>query len=650
MADPVSDRAGRAWMRGLTDGPAPPPELSAWADGAAVAWGADAATRSGLAFSLRALAWNDLLVPAGVVSAAPRVPIVTKTLAAEPAAQLATAAPAALADIATAEPAFAPPLPALDHAVASFVPDFTPSAEAVVVALPPPLAEQPQLLVAAPPAPALPAIGIAAATVAEGDPRLSGAAAGFFSTAGSRIVDAAGQPATIAGVNWFGMESDTFAPHGLWLRGYREMMDQMVELGFNTIRLPFSSELLHTTVRPNGIDFGKNPDLIGLDALQVMDRIVGYAGEVGLRIILDHHRNAAGAGTSANGLWFEPGYTEARWIADWQDLAARYAGNPTVIGADLHNEPFAGTWGDGGATDWKAAAERAGNAVLAQNPDWLIFVEGIADYQDTSYWWGGNLAGVRDHPVVLSQPGKLVYSPHDYPYSVFPQAWFEGPDFAAALPARFDMMWGFIQREGIAPVYLGEFGTKLEDARDIAWLQKITAYLGGDYDGDGTRDRPAGEPGPGFSWWSWNANSGDTGGILAEDWHTVLTRKMDYLQPLLPGAQGPELVFTVTLSQPATTPVSVDYRTVEDSAGAADFMAAQGTLVFAPGETRKTVTIAVTPDRMPEGDERLWLRLDHPQGATLANVAASGTIHDDDAPPVLPDWPAARMVDAITGL
>ena len=52
-------------------------------------------------------------------------------------------------------------------------------------------------------------------------------------------------------------------------------------------------------------------------------------------------------------------------------LAQRYASNPAVIGADLHNEPHgSATWGDGNpATDWRLAAERAGNAILAANPE-----------------------------------------------------------------------------------------------------------------------------------------------------------------------------------------------------------------------------------------------------------------------------------------
>ena len=37
-------------------------------------------------------------------------------------------------------------------------------------------------------------------------------------TDGTRIVDAAGKTVTFTGVNWFGLETDTFAPHGLWTR------------------------------------------------------------------------------------------------------------------------------------------------------------------------------------------------------------------------------------------------------------------------------------------------------------------------------------------------------------------------------------------------------------------------------------------------
>ncbi|MFZ4732725.1 MAG: cellulose binding domain-containing protein, partial [Pirellulales bacterium] len=84
----------------------------------------------------------------------------------------------------------------------------------------------------APPAP-LPTITIGDVSVTEGNPQAS-VANGYLHTAGSQILDAANKPVRIAGVNWFGFETSNFAPHGLWARGYKEMMDQMKSLGFNT--------------------------------------------------------------------------------------------------------------------------------------------------------------------------------------------------------------------------------------------------------------------------------------------------------------------------------------------------------------------------------------------------------------------------------
>jgi chitinase len=201
-------------------------------------------------------------------------------------------------------------------------------------------------------------LGIADVSVIEGDPGAGGLGSGWLSTSGNQIVDGSGQRVQIAGVNWFGFESSTFAPHGLWARGYKDMMQQMVDSGFNTIRLPFSSEMLHTTrgaQRHRLLQESRPAGPVGA-ADHGQDRRL--CRQLGLKIILDHHRSDAGAGTSGNGLWYDASHSEAQWIADWKMLATRYAAKPTVIGADLHNEPYNGTWGGGGANDWAAAAER----------------------------------------------------------------------------------------------------------------------------------------------------------------------------------------------------------------------------------------------------------------------------------------------------
>ncbi|WPB85657.1 Calx-beta domain-containing protein [Sediminicoccus rosea] len=353
---------------------------------------------------------------------------------------------------------------------------------------------------------------------------------GWYSTSGNQIIDSTGEAVRLKGINWFGMEGYLGVPDGLYTRNWQDMMEQMRELGFDTIRLPFSLQNIQPGAMPNNIVYSLNPDLVGLSNLQVLDKIVDYAGDLGMKIILDCHRSSSGAGPNENGLWYDQNFSEAQWISSWKSLVQRYVDDSTVIGVDLQNEPHGATW-----TDWSAAAERAGNAIHEVNPNLLIVVEGVGNYQGDYYWWGGQLEGVRDDPVVLQQANKLVYSPHDYPNSIYPNSWFEGPNFKDNLPNVFREHWGFIYEEGIAPIFLGEFGSKLTDSRDIAWLDELTQYLNGDFDTDGVLDIAPGEEGMSFAYWSWNPNSTDTGGILKDDWISVHQHKMAALESILIG-------------------------------------------------------------------------------------------------------------------
>jgi aryl-phospho-beta-D-glucosidase BglC (GH1 family) len=352
-------------------------------------------------------------------------------------------------------------------------------------------------------------------------------AAGYYSTSGNQIIDANGDPVRLKSVNWFGMEGYLGVPDGLYTRNWQDMMEQMKELGFDSIRLPFSLENIRPGAMPNNIVYSINPDLRGLTNLEVMDKVVDYAGQLGMKIILDCHRSSSGAGPNENGLWYDSNFSEPDWINAWTSLAQRYDGNSTVIGMDLQNEPHAASW-----ADWSAAAERAGNAIHAVNPDLLIIVEGVSQYQGDYYWWGGQLAGVRNDPVVLNQANKLVYSPHDYPNSVWPQQWFQVNEYPENLPNVFREAWGFIFEEGIAPIYLGEFGSELIQPKDIAWMEKIVQYVNGDFNTDGVVDIPDTQEGMSFAYWSWNPNSSFTGGILMDDWATPHAHKLAAIEPL----------------------------------------------------------------------------------------------------------------------
>ena len=337
------------------------------------------------------------------------------------------------------------------------------------------------------------------------------------------LVNVEGNRVILTGINWFGLETESFAPHGLWARNWEDILDQVQELGFNTIRLPYSNALFDAGSVPNSVNYDLNPDLEGLSGLEIMDKVVEGAGERGIKIILDRHRPGASAQSE---LWYTAHYDEQRWIDDWVMLAERYEGDGTVIGADLHNEPHGpATWGTGEeATDWRLAAERAGNAILAANPDWLIIVQGIERYEQAWYWWGGNLIGAREHPVRLDHPDKLVYSAHVYGPGVYPQPWFDVPEFPDNLAQIWDEHWGYLAREGIAPVIIGEFGGRSvgEDKEGI-WQRELVSYLR--------------EHNLSYFYWTLNPNSGDTGGLLLDDWESVDPDK----QELLSGYQFPPL-------------------------------------------------------------------------------------------------------------
>lgn len=378
----------------------------------------------------------------------------------------------------------------------------------------------------------------------------------YLHTSGNQIVDASGTVVGLSGINWFGFETSNNAPHGLWSRNWQEMLDQIQGLGYNVIRLPYSNAMLTPGTMPTGIDYMKNPDLANLTALEVMDRIIGGAKARGIRIILDNHRSTPGGGPESSGLWYSDAYPERRWIEDWKALADRYKGNDAVIGMDLRNEPFNACWGCGDPSkDWRLAAEKAGNAILSINPELLILVEGVAIYNNQSTWWGGNLMGAKEYPVRLQVPNRLVYSPHEYPASIFPQSWFNDPNYPNNLVSVWDMHWGYLAAD--TPILIGEFGTRLETERDRQWFQAFQSYI------KSKRLH--------WTFWSLNPNSGDTGGLLLDDWTSVHPEKQAILKTIqypfigsgsslpLPTSTLPSP--TATIPSPSSTPLPLSTAT-----------------------------------------------------------------------------------------
>ena len=87
------------------------------------------------------------------------------------------------------------------------------------------------------------------------------------------------------------------------------------------------------------------------------------------------------------------------------------------------------------------------------------------------------------------------------------------------------------------------------------------------------------------------------------------------------------LDFVVTLSPAADGTVTVAYETSDGTATApADYTAASGTLTFDPGETSKTVPVAIVDDGVEDSGETMKLTLSGATGAAIDDREAIGTI------------------------
>jgi endoglucanase len=268
-------------------------------------------------------------------------------------------------------------------------------------------------------------------------------------TQGAFIVDSEGHRVRLNGFSWYGADSTDYVVGGLQAQRLSTLVREIKGLGFNIVRLPWSNELYEHNPVVGKYALTANPDMEGERALEVMDEVVAALREAGIMVILDNHTSDAEwcCKNDGNNLWYNDRYPESSWIRDWKGMAKRYANNPMVIGADVRNEPrISATWGGNSATDWHAAAERAGNAVLSANPSMLIFVEGI-DY-------ALDLSRVTALPVRLKKANRVVYEAHDYSFD------HHGLTDYTSYVKDITPKWGYLATgPNPTPLWIGEFGT-----------------------------------------------------------------------------------------------------------------------------------------------------------------------------------------------
>lgn len=323
------------------------------------------------------------------------------------------------------------------------------------------------------------------------------------------------------GLNWFGLETCDRAPHGLWSgRSVAELLAQVKGYGFNALRLPVAPEVLRdqgqvaSWARTGDPAYPQSP-LAGLRY------VLGKAQGLGFHVLLDLHTFRCDLiGGNLPGKPFDPaqGYTKQDWLEDLKRLARLSLEFPNVFGIDLSNEPYHLTW-----AEWKALAQEGAQAVLSVNPRVLVAVEGVGNASDNGGYpafWGGNLKEAQDD---LGLGDRLLYLPHVYGPSVHPMPYFSDPGFPENLPAVWDAHFGHLSARSL-PWGIGEFGGKYQ-GQDQVWQDRFVRYLRQ----KGVRV---------WFYWALNPNSGDTGGILEDDWKTPVWPKIRLLQSLMAAPSG----------------------------------------------------------------------------------------------------------------
>ena len=364
-------------------------------------------------------------------------------------------------------------------------------------------------------------------------------AIGYYAQ-GAKLYDPAGEEVQLRGINMYGFNADILIPEYLWEMGWKEQIQQVKDLGFNAVRLPFVPKTLYSPLKagedlPTHVEPTLNADLIGKTPLEIMDLWMAEADRQQLYVLLDFHSisnvsqyftwYSDDPSAYGEGMWAETHdaqpYSENDWIRDLRFVALRYSGLAHFIGIDLYNEPYGVVrWGPGDPfgyseeADWQRAAERAAAAVLDANPQLLIFVEGIQGNfdgeEDSSIPMnlGENLQPQAYRPLDIPDE-KLVLSPHTYgPDDLyeFPKDSFDHPDFPDNLAADWETLFGQFSEQH--PVIIGEFGgfygTGPSGDQDRQWHDALVGYLI-------SKDMRS------AFYWCYTPNSYNTGGILDDD-------------------------------------------------------------------------------------------------------------------------------------
>ncbi len=262
-----------------------------------------------------------------------------------------------------------------------------------------------------------------------------------ISVKGNKFINEKGETMIFRGLNT--SDPDKLVDDGHWDKAYFE---EIKYWGANIVRFP---------VHPRA--WRKRGEA---DYLEILDRGVKWASELGLYVIIDWHT----IGNLRNEMYQNPMYetTRKETYEFWRTMAGHYKDNTTVAFFELFNEPtiIGGKLGTCTWPEWKAMNEEMITIIRAHGCQAIPLVAGFN--------WAYDLTPVRRAPV---EADHIAYVSHPYPMKR-EKPW----------EPKWTMDWGFAAQK--FPLILTEIGFAGEEERgahipvisDESYGEAITEY------------------------------------------------------------------------------------------------------------------------------------------------------------------------------
>lgn len=256
----------------------------------------------------------------------------------------------------------------------------------------------------------------------------------------------------------------------------------MQELGFNSVRLPFSY------------------DYINAGNWQKMDEFFQEVQKTNLTVALDFHR-IEDSHQSAKP--YNDVVTFDKFLAAWNTILGRYSNVKNLVAIDVFNEYQGQDY-----VEWNNLARQIVSYVEKRYPDRFIYYIGGTN-------WGGNIHFVNLDDLPFAKT-RIKYTIHVYWFTIQQE------------PLENGWNWSFGDHDRLV-VNVGEFGFISSSQKEVDWAVRFIAWL----KSKGLYNSYL---------WTWSYNSYDTQGVLRENCQDVDEKKMNIIYSYWEGAQQRRLL------------------------------------------------------------------------------------------------------------